>query len=62
MAGTPGDSSREAALQDMREKAVKLWGPERASLLEPSLKHMADYLGQLDENLPDREEEPAFFL
>ena len=62
MAGMPGGKDREAILQGMHDKASALWGPERARLLEDSLQQMADYLSQLEENLPHREEEPAFFL
>ena len=47
---------------DLKEKAAQLWGQVRASQLDEPLNEMAGYIHQVAENLPDREEEPAFFL
>ncbi|MBI4233563.1 MAG: hypothetical protein HY686_03890 [Chloroflexi bacterium] len=57
----PGASEAEIA-RKLCEGAVDVWGPLRAEELRPNLERLAASLWQLSQNLPKREEEPAFFL
>ena len=48
--------------QELIDAAVVLWGQERADAIRSTLEQTAENLSTIAQNLPDREEEPAFFL
>jgi hypothetical protein len=56
------DASIDAVAQELQEKAADLWGQERARRMGPAMRQAAELLQQVADNLPKREEEPAFFL
>jgi hypothetical protein len=56
------DASIDAVAKELQEKAADLWGEERASEMGPAMRQAAELLQQVADNLPRREEEPAFFL
>jgi hypothetical protein len=56
------DASIDAVAQELQEKAADLWGQERARRMGPAMRQAAELLQQVADNLPRREEEPAFFL
>ena len=62
MVGMRRDASIEAMARELQDKAAELWGQERASQIGPAMQQAAEYLQQVADNLPSREEEPAFFL
>ncbi len=62
MVGMKDNASVEALAQELQEKAADLWGQERASRMGPAMRQAAEYLQMVGNNLPKREEEPAFFL
>ena len=62
MAGMRNDASIDAVAKELQEKAADLWGQERASQMGPAMRQAAELLQQVADNLPRREEEPAFFL
>ena len=65
------DPSQEQVLQELLEKAIALWGPERTealmstasrSLLGKSvLEATAQNIWKVANNLPHRDEQPCFF-
>ena len=57
-----GESSPQEIAEALFQRAVALWGPERAKDLRPALKHAADQLWTLSQHTPGVEVEPAFFL
>jgi hypothetical protein len=56
------DASIDAVAKELQEKAADLWGEERASQMGHAMRQAAELLQQVADNLPRREEEPAFFL
>ena len=62
MVGMRNDASIDAVAQELQDKAADLWGQERASRMAPAMRQAAELLQQVADNLPKREEEPAFFL
>ena len=62
MVGMRNDASIDAVAQELQDKAADLWGQERASRMGPAMRQAAELLQQVADNLPKREEEPAFFL
>ena len=62
MVGMRNDASVESLAQELEDKAADLWGQERASRMGPAMRQAAEHLQQVANNLPKREEEPAFFL
>ena len=62
MVGMRNDASIDAVAKELQEKASDLWGEERASQMGPAMRQAAELLQQVADNLPRREEEPAFFL
>ena len=62
MVGMRNDASVESLAQELQDKAADLWGEERASRMGPAMRQAAEHLQQVANNLPKREEEPAFFL
>ena len=61
MVGLNPTRSREAMAQELVSRATEVWGRERVEATRKVLDEMAGYLWVVAENLPDREEEPAFF-
>ena len=62
MVGMRNDASIDAVAKELQEKASDLWGEERASQMGLAMRQAAELLQQVADNLPSREEEPAFFL
>ncbi len=62
MVGMRNDASIDAVAKELQEKASDLWGEERASQMGLAMRQAAELLQQVADNLPRREEEPAFFL
>ena len=61
MTTTGPDASQENIYEKLYEQAVERWGVERAGAIRPNLERVAAAIWHIDNNLPDREEEPAFF-
>jgi hypothetical protein len=57
----PGQSRQEIA-RELFAKATELYGPQRAEAIRATLDEAAEHLWVIAQNLPDKEEEPAFFL
>ena len=62
MVGMRHGVDKNAIAAELLEKAAELWGQARADQIRGALHQAADYLHQVAENLPARDEEPAFFL
>lgn len=62
MARMQPEGSKDEIAAALLEQAARLWGRERAGAIRAALEQTADHLWQVSQNLPDREEEPAFFL
>ena len=54
--------SKEEMSRELVAKAIDLWGEARAEAIRNPLETMAENLWVLAQNLPDLEQEPAFFL
>ena len=61
MVGLNSGLSKDEIVRELARKARELWGDKRAEEIGPGLAQMADFLHQVAQNLPDKEEEPAFF-
>ncbi len=61
MTTTGPDASQEDIYNKLYGQAVERWGVERADAIRPNLERIAAALWHISNNLPDREEEPAFF-
>ena len=61
MTTTGPDASQKDIYDKLYEQAVERWGVERADAIRPNLERIATSLWHISNNLPDREEEPAFF-
>ena len=62
MVGVNYRISPQEIAQELIVAAVELWGEERADAIRSTLEQTAENLSTIAHNLPDREEEPAFFL
>ena len=62
MTTTGPGASQEDIYKKLYDQAVERWGVERAEAIRPNLERVAASLWHIGNNLPDREEEPAFFL
>ena len=62
MVGMNPRQSQEEILKELSAKATEFWGQERAEALRAVLEESAANLWLLAQNLPDVEQEPAFFL
>jgi hypothetical protein len=62
MVGVNYKMSPQEIAQELIDAAVVLWGQERADAIRSTLEQTAENLSTIAQNLPDREEEPAFFL
>ena len=62
MVGMDPRHSQDAIAQELMAKATELWGQKRAEESREVLEQAAEYLWLIAQNLPDREQEPAFFL
>ena len=54
--------SKEEIIAQLVQRAEAVWGPERAQAIHASLEEAGANLWILNQNLPQREEEPAFFF
>ncbi|MCE2403630.1 MAG: hypothetical protein J4F43_00540 [Dehalococcoidia bacterium] len=57
----PAQSQQEIA-RELFDKATELYGAQRAEAIRATLEEAAEHLWVISHNLPDKEEEPAFFL
>ena len=62
MTGMNPGLSQDGIAEELVAKAAELWGHERAEATRTSLGDMAAFIWLVSQNLPDREEEPAFFF
>ena len=53
--------SKDAILLELTEKAVALWGEERAKILQPSLAQTATHLWDIRQAEPGASVDPGFF-
>lgn len=57
----PAQSQQEIA-RELFAKATELYGAQRAEAIRATLEEAAEHLWVISQNLPDKEQEPAFFL
>lgn len=57
-----GESPPEEMAEVLFQRAVALWGQERAAVLRSFLAQTAEHLWMLSRNTPGEEEEPGFFM
>ena len=62
MVGMNPGQSREEIARELFAKATELYGAQRAEAIRASLDEAAEHMWVISQNLPDREQEPAFFL
>ena len=62
MVGMNPAQSREEIARELFAKATELYGAHRAEAIRSSLDEAAEHMWVISQNLPDREQEPAFFL
>ena len=53
--------AEELTFNELYQRAVELWGEDRAEVLRPNLERLAEALRVVSEHPPIREEDPAFF-
>ena len=56
------DEATEAAFDYLMERAVALWGRERAEVIRESVEGIAEVVVRLRRETPGEEEDPAFYL
>ena len=61
MVGLDSGLSKEEITQELARKSRELWGEQRSQEIGRELDQLAGFLYQVARNLPDKEEEPAFF-
>lgn len=59
---TQGKGSPREIAEALFERAVALWGRERAAALRPILEQTAKNLWVLSRNAPERDVEPGFVM
>ena len=62
MVGMNPAQSQQDIARELFAKATELYGAQRAEAIRATLEEAAEHLWVISQNLPDREEEPAFFL
>jgi hypothetical protein len=62
MVGMNSRHSREQIARELFAKATEMYGAQRAQAIRASLEEVAEHLWVISQNLPHREQEPAFFL
>jgi hypothetical protein len=62
MVGMSPSLSKDDISGELVAKATELWGEGRAVAIRSTLDNVAESLWVLGQNLPDLEQEPAFFL
>lgn len=53
--------SKQEISRELAKKAGVLWGEQRAQEIGAGLDQVAGFLERVAQNLPEKEEEPAFF-
>ena len=53
--------TKDKILQEITEKAIALWGQDRAEILRASLQQTADYLWEIGQADPGTDVEPGFY-
>ncbi len=54
--------SEDELIEALLQRAQELWGRERLEFIRPMVLQTARHLWEISSHLPDREDEPAFFL
>lgn len=62
MVGMNPAQSQQDIARELYAKATELYGAQRAEAIRATLEEAAEHLWVISQNLPDKEEEPAFFL
>ena len=62
MVGMNPAQSQDEIARELYAKATELYGEQRAEAIRATLEEAAEHLWVISQNLPDKEEEPAFFL
>ena len=62
MVGMNPSQSQQDIAQELFAKATELYGARRAEAIRATLDEAAEYMWVISQNLPDKEQEPAFFL
>ena len=55
------DKSEKIELDLLTQRAVSMWGAERAEMIRPAIQAMAAAIIHIHGNLPDMEKEPVFY-
>ena len=53
--------TKDKILQELTEKAIALWGQDRAQILRASLEQTATHLWEIGQADPGTDVEPGFF-
>ena len=62
MVGMNPAQTQQDIARELYAKATELYGAQRAEAIRATLEEAAEHLWVISQNLPDKEEEPAFFL
>ena len=62
MVGMKANQSQQDIASELFAKATELYGAHRAEAIRSMLEDAAEHMWVISQNLPHREEEPAFFL
>ena len=54
--------SEDRIVTDLTRRATELWGEKRARSIEQTIAQVARNVRRLADDLPDTEEEPAFYF
>ena len=55
-------SSREEIARSLRDRAIELWGSERAEEIESAIQQTAGHIWQVSQDPPPSNEEPGFYF
>ena len=55
------DKSEKIELDLLTQRAVSIWGAERAEMIRPAIQTMAAAIVHIHSNLPDMERQPVFY-
>ena len=62
MVGMNPSQSQQDIARELFTKATELYGTQRAEAIRATLDEAAEHVWVISQNLPDKEQEPAFFL
>ena len=61
MAEMNSEPSFEELLREMTDRAIALWGEDRAGAIDAVLEQTARHLQEIGRALPPRDDEPGFY-